>query len=116
MIMQLNASPDVRQGPPHHVQVDDTAQGYSQATPAAQTYAAPTLAPGDTGDQGVLEYFSGFSILMTLAPMSASNMVQHGPAMMCITSNTRIPSRAAGMNFLSFLLESLMVKPLHSSL
>ena len=41
----------------------------------------------------------GFSILMTSAPMSASSMLQNGPARICEQSRTRTPSRASGMPF-----------------
>ena len=34
---------------------------------------------------------SGFSILMTSAPMSPKSMEQNGPAMICVTSMTRTP-------------------------
>jgi hypothetical protein len=34
-------------------------------------------------------------------------MVQNGPAMICVKSKTRIPSSAAGMDLLSFLLTTL---------
>src|SRR5690242_545131 len=52
----------------------------------------------------------GFSILITSAPRSASNIAQNGPAMICVKSNTRIPSRAAGKDVPSFFVGRLVLK------
>ncbi len=35
----------------------------------------------------------GFSTLITSAPMSASSIVQNGPAIICVKSSTLTPSR-----------------------
>ncbi len=44
-------NPGARQVRLHLLRADGIVQGYSQATPALQTYAALILAPGDTSVQ-----------------------------------------------------------------
>ena len=58
----------------------------------------------------------GFSILITSAPRSASSMVQNGPAIIWVRSNTRIPSSAAGMDVFPFFVEMLTIALLYDIL